>query len=115
MHSNLLQEIDANIKKAKKLTDVADALERLQSNKDFKTVIQTGYFQDEAIRLVHLKADPSFQSAESQRSVVQQMDAIGALHQYFQTVFHKAAVARKSITDSEETREELLEEDKDNA
>lgn len=114
MTQDILQAIDANIKKAKKLTDIADALERLQMNKDFKAVVQTGYFQDEAVRLVHLKADQNFQSADAQRSIVQQIDAIGALHQYFQTVFHKAAMAKKSIEADETAREEILNEDESN-
>jgi hypothetical protein len=111
MQQDQIQVIDANIKKAKKLTDFAGALERLQMNKDFKTVIQGGYFQDEAVRLVHLKADQNFQSADAQRSIVQQMDAIGALHQFFQTVFHKSNMAQKSIEADEATREEILAED----
>lgn len=111
MTEDTLQEIDANLKKAKKVVDFADALERLQLNKDFKTVIQMGFFQEEAVRLVHLKADPAFQSAEAQQSIVQQMDAIGALHQYFQTVFQKASMARNSMAADEEMREELLNEE----
>lgn len=114
MTQDTIQQIDANIKKAKKLTDFAGALERLQMNKDFKTVIQVGYFQDEAVRLVHLKADQNFQSADAQRSIVQQMDAIGSLHQYFQTTFHKANMAQKSIDADEATREEILAEDEIN-
>lgn len=114
MNQDTLQEIDISIKKAKKLTDTADALQRLQLNKDFKTVVESGYFQDEAVRLVHLKADQNFQSPDAQRSIVQQIDAIGALHQYFQTVFYKATVARKSIDSDEETRQEILAEEQIN-
>lgn len=114
MSQDILQEIDKNIHKAKKVVDFADALKRLQMTKDFKTVFTEGYFQAEAVRLVHLKADQSFQSPESQRSIIQQIDAVGSLHQYFQTVVHKAAMASKSIAADEEEREELLTEDKAN-
>lgn len=106
-----LEAIDLNIREAKKFVDLADSLERLKSNKDFKKVIQEGYFEKEAIRLVHLKADPSMQTAERQQSIITQMDAIGALNQYFQSVFFQAKQAAKAIAADEETREEILAEE----
>lgn len=105
-----LQEIELNIKQAQKLVDLGNALERLRSNNDFKKVITEGYFEQEAVRLVHLKADQNMQTAERQQSIIAQMDAIGALNQYFQTVFHRASLASKAIEADEQTREELLEE-----
>jgi hypothetical protein len=114
MLNDTIQRIEANIKEARKIVDLGDSLERLRSNRDFKKVIMEGYFEQEAIRLVHLKADPSMQSADMQKSIVSQMDAIGALHQYFTTVFHKASIARKAIDADEETRDEILAEELSN-
>ena len=105
-----IQELDANIKEAKKIADLAASLDRLRSNRDFKKVILDGYFEDEAIRLVHLKSEPQMQSPESQASIIQQLDAIGTLNQYFTVVYQKARLAQKSIEDDEQTREELLAE-----
>lgn len=109
-----IQAIEANIKEARKIVDLGESLERLRSNRDFKKVIVEGYFEQEAIRLVHLKADPSMQSAESQKSIVSQMDAIGSLHQYFTAVYQKASLARKAIAADEETRDEILAEEANN-
>lgn len=109
-----IQAIEANIKEARRIVDLGESLERLRSNRDFKKVIVEGYFEQEAIRLVHLKADPSMQSAESQKSIVSQMDAIGSLHQYFNTVYQKASLARKAIAADEETRDEILAEEANN-
>lgn len=106
-----IKELDRNIQEAKKILDLGSALERLQSNKDFRAVIKVGYFEQEAIRLVHLKGAPHMQTAEYQASIVKQMDAIAALNQYFQAVFHAAGLADKAIAADEETREELLAED----
>lgn len=106
-----VQAIEANIREAKKIVELGNCLERLQSNRDFQKVIAEGYFRQEAIRLVHLKADPSMQSPASQQSIISQMDAIGALTQYFQTVFHTASIAAKAIAADEETRDEILAED----
>lgn len=110
-NSKVIQDIELNIKQAQALVDTGNALERLRSNRDFKKIINEGYFEKEAIRLVHLKGDPSMQTPERQESIVKQMDAIGALHQYFNTVFHRAALAEKAIIEDTETRDELLNED----
>jgi CHAT domain-containing protein len=110
MSNETLQAIEANIREAKKIVDQGDALERLRSNRDFKKVILDGYFADEAIRLVHLKASPAMQSPDMQKSIISQMDAIGSLDQYFTTVLQKASIARKAISADEETRDEILAE-----
>lgn len=109
--SDQIKEIELNIKQAQKIVEQGNALERLRSNSDFKKIISEGYFEQEAIRLVHLKADQNMQSESHQKSIIAQMDAIGALNQYFQTVFHRASLAGKAIEADEQTREELLAED----
>lgn len=103
-----IQEIELNIKEAKKLVDVGAALERLRNSSDFKEVIVKGYFEQEAIRLVHLKADKNMQTPEKQASIVAQMDAIGALSEYFHVVQMRAGMAAKAIEADTETRDELL-------
>lgn len=105
-----VQAIEQSIKRAKAVIEFGKALERLRSNKDFKTVIMDGYFEKEAIRLVHLKAEPSMQKPESQQSIVSQIDAIGALHMFLNTAMFKADLAGKSIEADEAEREELLAE-----
>jgi hypothetical protein len=113
-NSQVIQDIELNIKQAQLLVDTGNALERLRNNQDFKKIISQGYFEQEAIRLVHLKSDQNMQTPALQASIVAQMDAIGALNQYFQTVFHRAALAEKAIAADEETRDELLAEDLNN-
>lgn len=110
-NTKVIQDIELNIRQAQLLVDTGDALERLRSNRDFKMLIMEGYFKEEAVRLVHLKGDPNMQSTEYQVSIVKQMDAISALNQYLQTVFHRAAMAEKAIEADESTRDELLNED----
>ena len=106
-----IKEIDLNIKQAQNFVDLGKSLERLRSNRDFKAVILDGYLEKEAIRLVHLKSDPNMQTSERQESIVKQIDAIGALNQYFTTVLQQANLASRAIAADEETREELLAED----
>jgi len=105
-----LKQVEDNIKQATVHVEFGTAVERLRTNRDFKKVIVEGYFEEEAVRLVHLKADPAMQTAERQESIVKQMDAIGALNQFFQTKLHLAAMASKAIASDEETLDELLNE-----
>lgn len=109
--SNQRNAIEANIKEARKLVELGDALERLKANKDFRAVIMTGYFEQEAIRLVQAKSNPGFQSPEMQKSIITQMDSIGNLNLYFQTVAQQAAMSRKNIEIDESMLEEIAAEE----
>lgn len=114
MISPQIEAIEQNIQRAKEEVEFGHALERLRTNKDFKRVVLEGYFEDEAVRLVHLKADPAMQNAESQRMIVQQMDAIGSLSFYFNTALHRAKLAAKTIESDEAMRDEILAEELNN-
>ena len=108
MPADYIEQLDANIRESRKILKRGVALERLYSNRDFKEVILNGYMEQEAIRLVHLRVDPSMQSPEMQASLIKQIDAVANLGDYFRTVHHKAMLAEKGIASDEETREELL-------
>lgn len=110
MTQDAVRQIEESIQRDRQHIDLAVALSRLQANRDFKLVIGDGYLQKESIRLVHLKADPSMQTAERQLSVLTQIDAIGGLLQYFHTLVHSGSIAAKSIETSEAVRDEMLAE-----
>lgn len=111
MSNDTVQAIEENIRQAKEIVELDKALQRLSQNQDFRKVIKQGYFEKEAIRLVSLKADPSMQSEQSQKSIVAQIDAIGGLMSYFRTVGFNALQALKAIEADEATRDEILEEE----
>lgn len=111
MTKDNVRQLEENIKRANEFIELDKALERLESNRDFKAVITEGYLSKESIRLVHLRADPSMQTQERQASIMAQIDAIGGLLQYFRTVSHNAAIAVKAIAADEAERDELLQED----
>lgn len=113
MAAEQIEAIEIDISKAKTVIDFASALTRLKSNKDFKDVILKGYFETEAIRLVHLKASAHMQSVENQSGIVNQIDAIGLFSGYLNAVFVKAAMAERSLEDSEETLAEIYKEQAD--
>lgn len=108
--SQIIETLEINIKAARKTKQLGKSLANLSRNSDFKSLILEGYFEKEAIRLVALKSDPNMQDAESQDSLIKQMDAIGGLRQYFSAVLQLSRMAEKAITDDEQTREEILAE-----
>lgn len=103
-----IEAIDKQIEQAKDTIELGLAIERLRSNKDFKQVVLTGYFEKEAVRLVHLKADPAMQSEASQLMIKKLMDSIGGFSQYLSTTLQLASMAEKNLASHEEEREEIL-------
>jgi hypothetical protein len=106
-----INSIERDVKVAQKVKDLGAALERLYSNRDFRTVIKSAYFEGEAVRLVHAKGDPSCQTPEKQASIVKQIDAISTLNQFFLTIQHQAGLALKQIEEGEAVLEELRAEE----
>ncbi|MGH1461222.1 MAG: hypothetical protein ACRBB6_04220 [Neptuniibacter sp.] len=106
-----LETVEVSMEQAKKALGLRKNLERLTSNRDFKKVVLEGYFEQEAQRLVHLKAVPSMQTPEHQESIMKQIDAIGAVRNYFNTIMVFGAQAEKEMVSLEETREEILAEE----
>ncbi len=102
-----INSIERDIKKASEAKELGLSLERLKNNHDFKTVIKSGYFRDEAVRLVHLKGDPNFQTTEKQQSIIKQMDSIAALNAYFYVIELQALQAEKSIVSNEAMLDEI--------
>lgn len=96
-----IEQIERGIAQLKEQTARSDALERLLKNADFKKIISEGYFKDEAIRLVDLKADPAWQKPEQQAFVIIQIDAIGVLKGYLRTIEHTGSMAKKVLPDYE--------------
>lgn len=105
-----IQQIELNIEQAKHFVQLGESLDRLHKNKDFQFLMLQGYLQSEAVRLVHLKADPNQQTADVQASIVKQMDGIGALLSYFRKIEMQAELAKQAIEDDRETLQELMEE-----
>ena len=107
----LIEGLEQNIERNREYLELGKALDRLFKNKDFLAVIKKGYFETEAVRLVHLKADPSMQTTERQQSVISQIDSIGNFSGYLQTLQMKAEQAERNIESDRLTLEELSAEE----
>jgi hypothetical protein len=106
-----LAKLEITIEQAKKDVARKDRLVRLQSNPDFKELIEKDFLESHAIRQVMLKAHPGMQDEKSQKIVDQQINAIGQLKQYLIAVYTQGLNAEVAIGEDENTREELLKEE----
>lgn len=107
-----LSGLDKSIQENRLRIQLADAVKRLKSNPDFKLVVINGYLQSEAVRLVHLKADPSVESdKDKQENIDADISAIGRFNQYLSNLVVTGNMAKKTLADDEDTRQELLKED----
>lgn len=103
-----LESIEISIDAAKKNIERGKMLDKLREYPEFKSLVLEGYFEREASRLVLLKADPSMQGKEHQEQIIKNIDAIGFLRQYFNTIYRIAEMSSRALKNDEETREELL-------
>lgn len=102
--NNVIKYSQANLKRL-------EALNRLRNNKDFKDIVMEGYFKEEAIRLVHLKSDPASQTNDKQTAILRDIDAIGTLASYFNTIVIIGDRAQKSIEESNQTLYDIAKEE----
>jgi len=109
-HENQLEQVELGIKEAEEMIELADSLQRLHNNKDFKIVITNGYFVEEARRAVLLKSDPEMQSNEHQKQVDNIILSVGGLYAYFNKTYQMGNMAQRSLEDNEQTRSEILQE-----
>ena len=108
MDHNALLEIEESISENRDTLVLAEALRRLQNNRDFKLIVSTGYLQKEAVRLVGLKADPGMQGAAEQQQILRQLDSIGCFQQYLLGIHRAGEIAEKGISDAEQIRDQIL-------
>lgn len=111
MLQDQISGVEKQLAVAKATVARGEALARLRNNRDFKSLIEGDYLREEAIRLVHMKSYPDQDTPAKQASIVQQIDAIGNLARYFDTVHTLANIAAKDIEGAEATLEELRDGD----
>lgn len=107
-NENQIAQLDRSIAESNRLIELSKVLERLESNRDFKKIVQEMYLKDEAVRLVHLKADPNMQYADKQAKIVRDIDAIGSFAMFLSDIHIRARMAHKTVADDEDTRSELM-------
>jgi len=109
--SNEIEQIEISMEQAKKKIADCHALERLESNADFKALFSEGYLKDYAVRLVGLKASMHMQDPKQQHLIEGQLNAIGHLSQYMLFIKQEGRVAEESLEADSAEREALLKEE----
>ena len=106
-----MQQIELTISEAEEQVELAEALQRLHKNKDFKKIILDGYFEKTAQRAVMAKSDVNTQTVEAQKGWDNVIIGVGQLGQYFHKIFVFGENAANALDADKNTREELLAED----
>lgn len=99
-----IKAIELSVEQARKIVEFGKAIKRLEKTSEYKTVIQDGYFTEEAARLVHLTADPNMADSTRQAGIQQAIRAIAEFRMYLQVKSLEAEMAEKAI---EEAKDEL--------
>ena len=100
-NENDVRTIELNIDQAKATVDRMKVFMRLVDNKDFQEIIEKGYFEDEAVRLVGALASPGLADEVSQNEMQKDIQAIGRLRQYFYAITAQGRAAEGAIKSHE--------------
>lgn len=105
-----LEQIEISLEKAREKVEMAETLKRLSTNNDFKSIFVDNYFKDYAIKLVELKANPGMQSEPNQKYIDNQINAIGYIKHFMNSIYTEGYNAARSIEADEAEREVILQE-----
>jgi len=105
-----LEQVELSIEEAQKNIDRMEALERLRKNRDFKLLVEEGYLQDEAARVVLAKAEPGLQGPEQQVMLENMIIAVGYFRQYLNKIYQFGSHSKRAMSEHQDTREELMAE-----
>jgi len=104
------EQVEIQIETAKSMIAMRDALNKLYKNRQFKVVIEQGYFKDEAARLVMAKSNSAL-SEENQKFIDNMITGVGALANYFEMIARRGAEMEQVLEDSETAQQEMLVEE----
>ena len=104
-----LEQVEIQIDMAQKLRKLRDNCVKLTASETWKDVIDTGYFKEEAARLVMAKS--SNLTPEQMQLIDNMQYGIGALANYIESVMRRGAEMDQALNEHEETREEILAEE----
>lgn len=106
MSQDSIKEIEVSLEDAQREIELGRAVERLNANRDFKTIFLEGYFKDEAARLAMLYSHPGLR-ADMQEAVQRDLCGPGAVVRYLQTILRAAQTAENVVAQGEEALDEL--------
>lgn len=111
MSAVLIKEINRKIDEAKDKLELANAAERLMSNKDFIKVVKEGYFKEKALDLLNQVSDPVLQNEEIQKLISKEIFAIGSFNRYLNEIQEDKEELLNSIHSDTQTINEIINEE----
>jgi len=102
-----LAELEVSSKHCKETIETYEAYDRLSKNKDFKHLIEDTYFLTYASRLVLLRAETNL-SKDIQENILREIDGIGFFRSFLKQVIQAGHLAKNTLSQDDETREEIL-------
>jgi len=103
---NSIKQIDSDIKDYEAQLEIANALDRLLSNKDFKAVIIEGYLRDYVSDLVCQLNYPEF--AQMKDFHEEAIKGVSGFSMYLRQLRDQQHLAAKNLDDARETRQSML-------
>lgn len=107
---NELEQVEIQIETAKKIISTRDDYVKLSKNRLFKNIIEKGYFQEEAARLVMAKANMGLNDHQQAR-IDNMISGVGSLANYFEMIMRRGNEMEQALSEHEQTREEILAEE----
>ena len=104
-----LEQVEIQIDMANKLRKLRDNCVKLTASEPWKDVIDTGYFKEEAARLVMAKS--SNLNSEQMELIDRMQYGVGALANFIESVMRRGAEMDQALNEHEETRDEILAEE----
>ena len=104
-----LEQVEIQIDMANKLRKLRDNCVKLTASEPWKDVFDTGYFKEEAARLVMAKS--SNLNSEQMELIDRMQYGVGALANFIESVMRRGAEMDQALNEHEETREEILAEE----
>lgn len=106
-----IQDLEASIEDSTAKVEKYRALQRLTQNKDFKDLIDVGYFKDYALHLVEVRVNAI---AEQRDHIDMQLDAVSNLNEYFRIIRVAGRQAETSLVSSREELDMAMSEMEEN-
>lgn len=104
-----VRNLDIEIDTAKEMVAMKDAIERLRKNRDFKKVIEVGYFQKFAQDLVTQRGMQAFRaSPELIEANLRKIDACGEMQNFLNQVYANGLRSEHALKEKHELRAEIL-------
>ena len=106
-----LHQLNVSIEQAKKMIELGEALDRLQSNKDFQLLVQKEFLNDFAGQLVRSKSSLGMSAPAQQAYIDNGITAISYLDQWFRQTAAEARQAKVDLPADMATVEEIEDEE----